>query len=212
MAERKRSTKSQSAYEKIRQMIVGRKFLPEHRWSIRKLAAKLEMSVVPITEAIRRLEQEGILQVSPQRGIALRQMTVEQRRQWIVIREALEVQAARIVAMRNDPAIFDQLRQCARTLQDYIRSKEFDQAALQDMAFHQTLVSSAGNELLHQMFDQVVTVAMVVTEGSLSDWHDAELGGISSHIDLAESIASGDPEQADVAMRRHLRSAANRPR
>jgi len=193
-------------------MIVGRKFLPEHRWSIRKLAAKLEMSVVPITEAIRRLEQEGILQVSPQRGIALRQMTADQRRQWVVIREALEVQAARIVAMKNDAAIFAQLRQNAQTLQDHLRKSEFEQAAVADMLLHQTLVAAAGSELLHQMFDQVVTVAMVVTEGSFTDWHDAEFSGVSSHIDLVEAITSGDPNRADTAMRRHLRSSANLPK
>ena len=94
MLSSKKTTKSQIAYESIRRMILARRFLPKHGWSVRTLAAKLNMSTVPITEAIRRLQQEDIIQVSPQRGMAVRQLSSKELKDLMVVREALEVQAA----------------------------------------------------------------------------------------------------------------------
>ncbi len=52
-------SKSRVAYEQIRDRIVGQEYGPGYRLVFSALASDLEMSVVPVREALRRLEAEG---------------------------------------------------------------------------------------------------------------------------------------------------------
>ncbi|WP_394938557.1 GntR family transcriptional regulator [Psychromicrobium sp. YIM B11713] len=55
------SSKSELAYDSIRQRILSGDYTPGHRLVLSRLAEELDISVVPVREAIRRLEAEGLL-------------------------------------------------------------------------------------------------------------------------------------------------------
>lgn len=202
-------TKSQKAYQSIRRMIISHRFLPEHRWSMRKLAVRLRMSVVPISEAVRRLEQEGILEVSPQRGISLVQLTTARQQELRVVREGLEVQAARLLAGRVDERTLERLEAAAARLQHLLGEGKLERAALVDYDLHRQLVKATGSSMLAERFDQVATLAMLAIDTLDSRWVDQEFSGEVSHQALVEAIAGGDPEAADRAVREHVGSLAS---
>jgi len=202
-------TKSQVAYEKIRMMVVTHEFSDDHAWSMRKLAAKLGMSVVPITEAIRRLEQEGILEVHPQRGISLKQLSLRQLQDIAIVREGLEVQAARLVAAAADRALIDKLRRLVAKLQQLLKAGKYEKAAHVDLQIHKTLVDAAGCDAITERYDHLITMSMITTGSWKIAWSHDEFHGPSSHQTLVDAIAQGDPELADRAMRRHIHSVAS---
>src|SRR5579863_8350254 len=68
--------------------------------SRRRLAAYLGMSLLPISEAVQRLESDGLLESRPQVGTRVRIPTEQNVRDRFIIREALEGQAARLFAER----------------------------------------------------------------------------------------------------------------
>ncbi len=203
-------TKSQQAYNILREMIVSKEFSTGNSWSLRKLAQRLNMSVVPITEALRRLEQEGILEVKPQRGITVRQLSAREVEDLMVIREGFEVQAARLLAMYGTKEKFKKLMQMAQKLQKVMKEGKFAQAAVIDLQLHQEMVAAVNLPLLIERYNQLVSLSMINTGDLDSSWLHMELSGRSSHVHLVEMIAAGDPEKADQAIREHIRTGADR--
>ena len=54
-------SKSQRAYHWVKERIAGQEFTPGYRLVLGSIAAELDMSVVPVREAIRQLEAEGLV-------------------------------------------------------------------------------------------------------------------------------------------------------
>ncbi len=206
----KKPTKSQLAYDKLHEMIIQGKFSPDNNWSLRKLASKLKMSVVPISEAIRRLEQQGIIEVRPQRGIMVRQLSSAELEQLKIIREGFEVQAVRMIAISGDKKKINILKQMAKKLQTLLKRKKYAEAAYLDFQLHHKIVESAGIKEITQRYDQLSTLCMLNNEGEGPKWTQNEYQSSSNHLLLIKAIESGDPEQADRALRAHINSVVDK--
>src|SRR5262245_60628932 len=86
------------AYEVVKQRILRGELPMGQVISRRKIAAELGMSFLPVSEALLRLEFEGLLESRPRAGTRVRIPSREDVRGQYVVREALEVQAAMLFA------------------------------------------------------------------------------------------------------------------
>src|SRR3989449_10233007 len=86
------------AYSVVRQRILRGELVRGQAISRRKLAAELGMSFLPVSEALLRLEVEGLLESRPRAGTRVRIPSREDVVGHFTVREALEVQAARLFA------------------------------------------------------------------------------------------------------------------
>src|SRR5947207_715555 len=86
------------AYAVVRQRILRGELAMGQIISRRKLAVELGMSFLPVSEALLRLEIEGLLESRPRAGTRVRIPTQQDVRGHYVVREALEMQAARLFA------------------------------------------------------------------------------------------------------------------
>src|SRR5918995_2115523 len=86
------------AYGYVRERILRGQLPMGQVISRRKLAAELGMSFLPVSEALLRLEFEGLLESRPRAGTRIRIPSREDVKGHYVVREALEVQAARLFA------------------------------------------------------------------------------------------------------------------
>src|SRR5947207_7110407 len=84
------------AYSVVRQRIARGELVLGQAISRRRLAAELGMSFLPVTEALLRLEFEGLLESRPRAGTRVRIPSPEDVRGHYIVREALEVQASKI--------------------------------------------------------------------------------------------------------------------
>lgn len=204
-----KSTKSRQAYLKLREMIIEGKFSQTNTWSLRKLGKRLRMSVVPVTEAIRRLEQEGIVDVRPQRGIVIRELSSAELEELTLIREAIEVQAVRLLAIYKPEGKIRKLHQKAIKLRKLLEEQKYEQAAIVDFKFHQDIVNAAGSSSLTKQYDRLSVLFIINTEGLRTKWFHMESWLLTNHLDLVKAIESGDPEKADREIRNHIKSAAD---
>src|ERR1019366_169992 len=90
------------AYVTVRERILKGELAIGQVISRRKVAAELGMSFLPVTEALIRLENEGLLESRPRVGTRVRVPTRQDIEGHYVVREALEVQAARLFAERAE--------------------------------------------------------------------------------------------------------------
>ena len=88
------SSLASEAYSVVRQRILRGDIALGQVISRRKLAAELSMSFLPVSEALLRLEIEGLLESRPRAGTRVRIPSPEDVQGHYVVREALEVQAA----------------------------------------------------------------------------------------------------------------------
>src|SRR6195256_4185990 len=97
------STLAHAAYGVVRRRILRGQLSLGQAVSRRKLAAELGMSFLPVSEALLRLEFEGLLESRPRAGTRVRIPSREDVRGHYIVREALEAQAARLFAAVATP-------------------------------------------------------------------------------------------------------------
>src|ERR1700677_5045314 len=89
------------AYLILRERILRGELAIGQSISRRKLAVELGMSFLPVSEALLRLENEGLVESRPRAGTRVRVPTRQDVQGHYVVREALEVQAAMLFAVQS---------------------------------------------------------------------------------------------------------------
>src|SRR5207244_3099222 len=97
------SSLAAEAYAFVKQRILRGDLAMGQVISRRKIAAELGMSFLPVSEALLRLEFEGLLESRPRAGTRVRIPSREDVRGHYIVREALEVQAAKLFAVVAAP-------------------------------------------------------------------------------------------------------------
>jgi DNA-binding FadR family transcriptional regulator len=119
---------------------------------------------------------------------------------------ALDVEAARLAALRQTPATLATLRTLLAQRGNF---EGGDKAAFikRDLAFHQAVITASGNRAMVEIYD--------FFSASIAETIEATLGAdipepdMQAHADIIEAIATGDPEQADAAVRRFMAPVIN---
>ena len=104
-------TLSEDAYQAIRDRILRGVFPIGSALSRRRLATLLGMSQLPVSEALQRLESDGLVETKARVGTRVRIPGAEDIRGSYILREAIESQAARLFV---ENATFEQRRELRR--------------------------------------------------------------------------------------------------
>ena len=204
----RRGSLATTAYTQIRDEILRGTFAIGDILSRRRLAELLNMSFVPITEALQRLEAEGLVESRPRIGTRVRVPTEEDIRGTYVIREALEVQSARLCAVNITASEKKQLRKSADHLDQLYQAGQSAVDPLflfsvhtYHMQFHMRIAELARCPGL--------SVAIEKEQVLVFNWlYDTTANRTVSppnfHAKLAAAICSGNILKADEAMRAHI--------
>ena len=174
--------------------------------SRRKLATELGMSLLPVSEAFLRLEYEGLLESRPRAGTRVRIPTEEDVRGHYVVREALEVESARLfaaVATLQERAEMQRLAARVDALSAQTGGDRFLYLSLHEK-LHRRIAECTRCRPLCEAIEQNHVLA--------STWLCATRQpspGESPrrHQDLIDVLVKGDPDKAAEAMRAHIKSA-----
>lgn len=200
------------AYLVIRERIFRGDLPPGTPLSRRRVAAEMGMSLLPVSEALQRLEADGLLESRARAGTRVRVPDEQDIRDRFEVREALESQAARLFAARATPPDRQTLRRLAEQVDALFNrlaaggeDAEFPATVLRaHLQFHTHIAESARCPSLSELLDKTQVPGL--------NWgHDFSIGRyklpVGFHGDLAESLVAGDPAAADRAMRDHIRYA-----
>jgi DNA-binding GntR family transcriptional regulator len=169
--------------------------------SRRKLAAELGMSFLPVSEALLRLEFEGLLESRPRAGTRVRIPSPEDVRGLYIVREALEVQAAMLFTSEATSAERAELRRLAARV---------DAVSVQpDRTLYVVLHEKLHRRIAECARCQALCDAIERSHALASTWFCVTRQPTSSdsprrHRDLIDVLAKATPERAAAAIRRHL--------
>lgn len=205
------ATLSLQAYERVRNKILTGDFPLGHPLSRRTLAEELGMSLIPVSEALQRLEAEGLVESKPRAGTRVRIPTASDIRGHYIVREALESQSARLCArmaskeqkreLRELAELVDRLSSSIDRVDGHHRvdaSFEFERAHLR---LH-TLIAECSN--CAALVEAIERSRVLIYNWLFNVAAEMEALPVRWHRDLIRDLCDGDALSADAAMRRHV--------
>jgi DNA-binding GntR family transcriptional regulator len=179
--------------------------LPGDRIVETDIARALGISRVPIREALRLLESQGVVISEPYRGMRLMPLTGDRLEKVIEVRVVLETVAARraIALGRNSGNALRALSHAVDELELMAIRRDLSGLAHADASFHRELCRLSGNEVLCSIWEPVA-LQMTITVG-LSALGKPMQGIVEEHRLLLEAFRSGEAERLDNAIEEHIR-------
>jgi DNA-binding GntR family transcriptional regulator len=169
--------------------------------SRRTVAAEVHTSLLPVAEALHRLEFEGLLESRPRAGTRVRIPSQEDVRGHYVVREALEVQAVMRVAEVASAIEIAKLRSQAERVDALRQQEDRYQFAAAHHAFHRRIADYSRCRQLSEALEQAhAFAALWFSRLRLPPPDDSS----TPHAHLIDAIASRDPATAAGAMRAHV--------
>lgn len=195
-----------TAYDAVRRLILTAEVPPGAAVSEYKLAASLGLSRTPVREALKQLEQEGLIRSFAQRGSFVSELSVQDIFEIYQLRELLECAAAAVAAERmprsNAEDLLAALNDAERALTKGRNQDAFDV----DVELHRRIIEVMRNRRLEAFLDTLKDQVHRIRY--LSPKVPGRLQStIAEHKEIVEAIRSGNPAAADRAMRRHLLAA-----
>ena len=194
---------SEQAYYRLRNLIVTLELAPGSLVNERELMERLGLGRTPVREALRRLAQEGLVDVYPRRGIFVSRVDVGDLASLSEARAVLESAAAGIAAERATAeeraaaaALLEELEHAAGE-RDERRLIELDQR------IHRHVYACTHNPFLEATLGEYYVLTLRIWFLVLD--RIARLDeAVQEHRELMQAIRDGEPERAEGAMRRHI--------
>jgi DNA-binding GntR family transcriptional regulator len=199
-------TLAEKAFDTLHEAIVTGRLRPGERLPIEELAAVLEMSAMPIREAVRRLHSAGLVENIPHRGARVTELSVADLAEVYEARLALEMLAIRRAAERFDP----EREARARLRLSALESMPDDNSAATSSAhaaFHFALYEAADSawllRLIRPVWETSERYCLAVPESRQLACRGHE------HETIVVACATHDPDRAALALHDHLATTAN---
>jgi DNA-binding GntR family transcriptional regulator len=190
------------AYRTLRAAIVEGKLAVGERIYESKLAEQLGISRNPVRESIRRLQQDGLLDVKPRGGIFVASISVEEADDLYRVRGALEAVAARLAAERITPDELDHLGRLVHEPHDHDVESSVSEADRFHRAVHEYAHSPQLLEPLKLLYERVLHYRSV-TLALPGRTNVAE----AEHLEIYQAITRHDGARAEKVMREHIEGA-----
>lgn len=198
----------QQALTALRRAITTGQLTPGTHLVETDLSDALQISRGTLREAMRQLQQEGLISAGARGRLAVRHLDAKEIRDIFNVRAALESMAARELASRSDRteavatlrhAVDEMDRWAEANLEDRIEA---------DLRFHRTMCQLTGNEtLLHQWTSLEGSIRMSIMFAGV----DRAIKNMNAkrHYDIVDAIESGDGAAAAATVAEHMAGAAS---
>lgn len=187
----------------IRNAILNGEFQPGERLNQEKIAQDLGVSRMPVREAFRLLEAEGLINVIPHRGAHVVSLSLEEMEDVYCVRMLLESAAAKMAIPKVTEGDIDRLADILRECEEATRAEDY--ARLYDLndEFHRVLYLISGRKLLCEMIDKLRTDSRRFRRFYLKGWRGS-LQALKDHHEILDAVRAGAAAEAEDLIIRHL--------
>ncbi|HWT34395.1 MAG TPA: GntR family transcriptional regulator [Microbacterium sp.] len=200
------AVKSDLAYSVVRGRILSGEYAPGSSFNQASLAVEIGISTTPLREALRRLSSEGLVDLGAHRDATITRLSVEEARDLLELRLALDPLAAGLAAERRTRDDIAAIRD-ASVITALPEHPTLEQLA-RHRRFHQAIYRASHNEALIATLDSLWDKADRYRVAALRQGRgDDELEQKNAeHHELMTCVLAGDSAGAADVMRRHIRS------
>jgi DNA-binding GntR family transcriptional regulator len=196
------SSLSSRVYDELLRRILDGRLAPGAECNRRQIAVEMGVSVAPVLEAMLQLESDGLIETQPRKGTRVRVLTLDDLQGQLILREALECQAARLYCGAPVRRHFDRLTRLAEAID--ARDVTSVEHLQEEIRFHHSLVSLANVSALTDAYAKVMKHGFLYAVQMLQP--EGERPIRASHVDLVKELSVDDPDAAEAAARAHAQS------
>ncbi len=190
-------------FNTLRQAILRGELKPGERLMEIQLAKALGVSRTPIREAMRKLEHEGLVTMTPRKGAEVADISEKSLRDVLEVREALETLSVELACDNITGKQLKELKAAAKKFQDVQASKDVTKIAEADEAFHDIINLATGNQRLISMLSNLREQMYRYRVEYLKN-EDTYGQLVEEHERLMKAIADKDKELASEILCRHI--------
>jgi len=196
-------TAAESAYARLKAMILDNALPPGEQRLEAALALELGLSRTPVREAMVRLAQDGLIAITPRPGMRVLPISTADMRAIYEVLTSLEPTAAELLARRAlPPARLRPLHRTCDAMEAALAAQDRVAWAIADEAFHRGLVDLCGNGRLAAMVMQVWDQSHRARLFTLN-MRPMPAASTAEHRAVMNAIAGGDGDAARELYRRH---------
>ena len=149
----KNETKAEQIHRRIKQSILNGDIAPGEKLVISQLAERYKTSIIPVREALGRLEVENLITVVPHTGAYAREIDLNALREIYPLRGVLEGYAVRLASGHLTEADFASLKTTIEQMDDSIAAKDFALMGELNTEFHMIIYRASGNQTLIHLIE-----------------------------------------------------------
>lgn len=190
-------------FQKIRKAILKGELVPGERLMEIGLANRLGVSRTPVREAIRKLELEGLVVMTPRKGAVVAGITEKNLRDVLEVRRALEELAIELACRRMNAGMVDELRLAQENFKAAIQSGVAMDIAKTDEMFHDIIFNGTQNERLIMLLNNLREHMYRYRLEYIKD-ADTREALIAEHEQILTAIGNNEAAKAKEWIRAHI--------
>jgi len=186
----------------LRQAIVRLELAPGESIDKTAICQQLGVSRFPVSEALARLQAEGLVDIAPQRGSTVSLVRIADVREYMLIRKALESEALRVLIGAHDAELIEALHANMAAQRDAAERDDAEAFHQIDIDFHDIIFRSMRFTKIKSIIDSARANLdrarrLIITPRRLALT-------IAEHQAIFDGILAGDAQQATRAIRAHI--------
>lgn len=194
------TTKSEAVRRALRKRIIGRKLKPGQKIVISEIAREFGVSGIPVREAIKKLESEGLVKFTPHVGAVVNAVAREEFLEIYLMRIELEALATKLSAPHMKEADISELKDLVNQAERAIEQGETGVLGALNKSFHLKIYKTAPYPFLYktivdlwERFELMQCVFAYVPERAVPSWDE--------HKIIVEALEARDADRAGKLVR-----------
>ncbi|WP_432974326.1 GntR family transcriptional regulator [Dactylosporangium sp. CA-233914] len=196
-----RTSLREEVYKRVRNALLSGELTSRDRITESSLSERLGTSRAPVREALRQLQQEGLIEQLGTRGYQV--VTTPDVREISLLRIALEKLAVTLVIDRGTPQDLSDLRAIVDRMRDAVQSGDAHQARELDIEFHERMCQAGRHDLLMATWNSMRAQLTLATLAVNRSYADPE-GLPERHLRIIEVLESGNHADAEREIATHI--------
>ncbi|BBA49706.1 GntR family transcriptional regulator [Fusobacterium varium] len=189
--------------KEIRHLILMGKFKPGKKMLETTIAQELNVSRNPVREALRQLEQEGIVEYIPQKGCFLREINLEELEEIFRLRANLEIISLEYCNFKIADETIKKLESIIVELSNIKKSKNFDDMFILGLKFHELIVQECGKNIIYKTWKNFGGYNYSIFLNIYNSDIDSLKRNVLTHKKLLEKLRTGKETLIKKAILQH---------
>ncbi|MFM1654811.1 GntR family transcriptional regulator [Brevibacillus sp. B_LB10_24] len=195
----------------LRKAIVSGEFALGEKLSETALSQRLGVSRTPVREALKQLQQEGLVEIIPRVGTCVAKPTEQEISELFTLKEVLEGLAAGQMAKRGGIAELGELIGAMNDMEVSVKSGNVDAYVDANDRFHAAIIKGSGNGKLQYHFNLLINQLPYRRFVYLTlDQPNRLEKSVEEHRQIVQAIKSQDDQLAERMMREHVRASGEK--
>jgi len=197
-------TNAEKAYTQIKGKIITAEMPPGSVINEAQLMEEFQLGRTPIREAIKQLQSENLVMVTPRKGMYVADIAVTDLLQIFEVRVELESIATKLAAKRITESELSELKKLAKAYKEADLSNKEGLIKL-DGEFHSLIANATHNKFLIKEIEQYYNLSLRIWYIALNYAKPEDID-VDAHIEILEAIQAQDTEKAGLRMRKHVQN------